>query len=100
MLSKTQLLLLFGVFCFSFPYFALSSELLKKEHVEDKWMSFAEAQIFMQEQEVTTEPEFRKWKKAGNRPPNFPSHPDRKYKEEWVSWPHFFGTEKCKKAFK
>ena len=55
-------------------------------------MSYVEAQFFMAEEGITTEPKFRKWKKAGKRPSNFPSHPEQVYKE-WVSWFHFFGTE-------
>ena len=65
-------------------------------------MPYAEAQAVMQKDGVTTVEEFREWVRAGNRPSNFPGNPYFYYKGkgEWVSWPHLFGTEKCKKAFK
>ena len=65
-----------------------------------KWMSFAEAQAVVQKAGIKTQAEFREWSKAGNRPAHFPSDPRRIYKKDWVSWYHFLGTEKCKKAFK
>ena len=57
------------------------------------WMSYAEAQVVVQEAGIQSVSQFKKWKKAGNRPSNFPSNPHRIYKEEWVSWYHFLGTE-------
>ena len=72
----------------------------KKRRVVKKWMSLAEAQAHVQEVGIKTQSELREWSKSGKRPLNFPSDPDVKYKKEWVSWPHFLGTAKCKKAFK
>ena len=57
------------------------------------WMSFAEAQNLIQKEGIKTVKQFLEWKRAGHRPPHFPSNPQLKYKE-WVSWPHFFGTER------
>ena len=64
------------------------------------WMSFAEAQAVIQKAGIKTFAEFREWSRAGHRPPNFPGNPHKVYKKDWVSWYHFFGTAKCKKAFK
>ena len=72
----------------------------KRGKVDIEWMSYEEARAFMIEQGIKTVREFQIWKRAGHRPSNFPTNPNIKYKEDWVSWYHFFGTEKCKKAFK
>ena len=89
---KSLVFIFFAVFCFSFPYFAFSAELSKKEHVEDKWMSLAEAQVVVQEAGIQSYREFREWSKSGKRPFNFPSNPDVRYKEEWKGWRYFLGT--------
>ena len=57
------------------------------------WMSFQDAQNFIQQQGVTSQSEFQAWKKAGKRPKNFPSVPQKTYKDEWISWGDFLGTE-------
>ena len=74
----------------SWPHF-LGTEGMKISR--KNWMSFVEAQILMQTEGIKTEKEFKEWKKAGKRPPNFPSHPNTIYAEDWVSWPHFLGTK-------
>ena len=57
-----------------------------------KWMSFEEAQDFIRSEGIQTSIEFERWKRAGNRPDNFPSAPHRTYKEEWTGWGDFLGT--------
>ena len=55
-------------------------------------MSFQDAKALMQKAGLTSFTQFQEWKKAGNRPENFPSKPQRTYKNEWVSWGDFLGT--------
>ena len=57
-----------------------------------RWMSFEEAQSFIQSEGIRTSAEFLEWKRAGKRPEDFPSAPERTYKEEWTSWGDFLGT--------
>ncbi|MCY4322049.1 MAG: hypothetical protein OXC37_06590 [Bdellovibrionaceae bacterium] len=56
------------------------------------WMSYEEAKTFIQKQGIKSEIAYRKWKREGKRPANFPSNPDRFYKEFWQGWRIFFGT--------
>ena len=58
------------------------------------WMSLQDAKALMQSQGIKTYKDFIDWKKSGNRPKDFPSHPQRTYKKEWISWSHFLGSEK------
>ena len=57
-----------------------------------KWMSFDEAKALMQKVRLTSFTKFEEWKQNGNRPKDFPSNPERTYKNEWVSWGDFLGT--------
>ena len=65
----------------------------KERHLKD-WMSYEEARAFVQKAGIKTVAEFREWSKAGKKPPNIPTDPKTIYKEEWVSWFHFLGTDK------
>jgi len=61
--------------------------------VNKNWMSFDEARAFIQTQDgVTSLKKFQAWLKTGLRPDNFPSHPNRTYKDYWKGWGHFLGT--------
>ncbi|MDE0092172.1 MAG: hypothetical protein OXN83_02665, partial [Oligoflexia bacterium] len=55
---------------------------------------YEEAKALIQNEGVISESAYRRWKKAGHRPPDFPAHPDRVYKEKWISWGEFFGTSR------
>ena len=57
------------------------------------WMSFDQAKDLMQSQGIKTYEEFREWKQAGKRPKDFPSTPDKAYKDKWRGWGNFLGTE-------
>ena len=57
------------------------------------WMSFNQAKALMQNLGIKTNTEFNEWSKSEQRPKDFPSNPRRAYKNEWVSWKNFFGTE-------
>ena len=73
---------------------AVSTHALKCENEFYPWMSFQDAKAFIQSQNVQNNTEFAEWKRAGKRPKNFPSAPNKVYKDQWKSWMHFFGTEK------
>ena len=60
--------------------------------IEKGWMSFEEAKAFIQSLGITTLTEFHKWSSSGERPSNFPSNPQRNYKEKWTGWGDFLGT--------
>jgi len=53
------------------------------------FMSFKEACDYVRKLDLRNEKNWRKYKKSGNKPINLPAHPDRTYKSEWISWPHF-----------
>ena len=57
------------------------------------WMPFKDAKTFIQKQGIQTLIEFKKWSSSGQRPENFPSTPNRTYKDQWTSWGHFLGTK-------
>ena len=59
-----------------------------------EWMTFQNAKTFIQSQGITSESEFQAWKRAGKRPKNFPSNPEKTYKDEWTNWDDFLGTRK------
>ena len=59
---------------------------------EIKWMSYEEAKAFIQAEGITSMTAFRRWKREGYRPFNFPSNPERKYKKKWIGWGNFLGT--------
>ena len=64
-----------------------------KEFFGKEWMSYEEAKTFIQNEGIHLESEFRKWKKKGFRPSNFPAKPERVYKKYWNGWKEFFGKE-------
>ncbi len=66
--------------------------------VKKEFLSYTEASKYIQKLNINTKTKWREWKKE-NRPENLPANPDTyysKYKneKEWISWQHFFGTEK------
>ena len=69
---------------------------IKKENVgvtiEDTPMSYENAIVFIRTQGIQTVKDFREWIQSGQKPANFPAHPDRVYKAEWDGWGEFFGA--------
>ena len=62
------------------------------------WLSYEEAQDVVRKAGISTQPDFMDWKE---RPDNFPSQPNRDYKDEgWVSWGEFLGTGRRNNAAK
>ena len=72
--------------------FTVSAHALKCENEFDSWMSFQDAKTFIQTVKLTSMRQFQQWSKSEQRPKNFPSRPDRTYKEEWTNWGDFLGT--------
>ena len=52
---------------------------------------FKAARAFARKLKLESEKEWREWCKSGMRPPNIPSHPDKTYGDEFISWPNFLG---------
>ena len=69
------------------------NHLRTRNSYKKEWMSIQEAQALMQELGIKTQTEFREWSKSGDKPPNFPSSPETVYKEKWINWRSFLGTE-------
>jgi hypothetical protein len=52
------------------------------------------ARAIVQKLNLKGEKEWREWGKAGQRPSNIPSAPDRTYHDDgWISWPDWLGKE-------
>ena len=68
------------------------------KNAKKEWMSFQEAKAFIQTQGITSAAEFSEWSKSESRPHNFPSSPNKTYKENWKDWYDFLGTTKAQKT--
>ena len=55
------------------------------------FINYDEARLYIQSQGLKTAMDFKEWSRSGERPWNFPSAPQRVYKEEWESWGAFLG---------
>ena len=58
--------------------------------------SYESAKALMQELGIKTQDQFREWNRSGQRPSDFPSNPNKAYKEKWVNWGEFLGRQKPK----
>ena len=57
------------------------------------WMPFEEAKALMRAEGIETQKQFFQWSREGNRPNNFPSAPDKVYKDSgWKGYPDFLGS--------
>ena len=57
-------------------------------------LPFAAARAVAQKLNLRSGTEWQAWSKAGQRPSNIPSHPDRTYLDDcWISWPDWLGYE-------
>ena len=59
--------------------------------------SYESAKALMKELGIKTQFQFREWNRTGQRPDDFPSHPDKMHKEKWVNWAEFLDRQKPKK---
>ena len=53
------------------------------------FLSFEQAMEKVQKDGVSSEGEYRAWRKDH---PDMPSHPEQVYRDQWQSWGHFLGT--------
>ena len=68
-------------------------------HKNKEWISYQEARTSMQNLGITSKIKFQQWSSSGKRPKNFPSHPDRTYKDQWTGWKDFLGTRNTAKEW-
>lgn len=54
--------------------------------------SYNECSKYLQELGIKSVNEWRIWKNNNEKPHNIPANPYQKYKEEWISWGDFLGT--------
>jgi hypothetical protein len=59
---------------------------------EGTFVSFEEAKNIAKSAGITSQSQYQKWT---NRPERMPSNPHQTYKDEWISWYDFLGTEKA-----
>ena len=60
-----------------------------------QFRSFEKAQEYVQRIGVTSQGQFKKFRREGKIPKDIPSHPEKTYKGKgWVSSGHFFGTNR------
>lgn len=64
----------------------------KRQRIKITPMLYEEAQKIMQDNNIETNKDFREFCKNSLRPNNFPTHPDRTYKNNgWIDWCVFLG---------
>lgn len=56
-----------------------------------EWISFKDAQKFVQSQNLCSQKEYQSWCKSDKRPSNIPTHPVETYVDEWTCWGDFLG---------
>ena len=56
------------------------------------WKSYSEAKKIVQKLELSGKKPYADWAKSKSRPKNIPASPVRVYKDEWVSWGDWLGT--------
>jgi hypothetical protein len=62
-------------------------------------LPFAAARAIVRKLEIKSVKEWEVWRKAGQRPSNIPSHPERMYRDDgWISWPDWLGKEEVSEA--
>ena len=72
-------------------------EFLGTGNVQKKiFRSYESAKTLMKELGIKTQNQFREWNRTGQRPSDFPSNPNKAYKEKWVNWGEFLGRQKPK----
>jgi superfamily II DNA or RNA helicase len=57
-----------------------------------KCLNFIEARSFVKQLQLKNKSEWQFWAKTAARPSNIPANPPRSYKNEWVSWGDWLGT--------
>eukprot|EP00898_Chlorokybus_atmophyticus_P005760 jgi/Chlat1/6185/Chrsp42S05732 len=68
-----------------------------QHHHHHSFLPFHEARAYVWKLGLSTQAEYRAWRKGAHRPPNVPTAPDKIYLHRgWISWPDFLGRAKGK----
>jgi hypothetical protein len=62
-------------------------------HINRQWRAFEEAREFIRRLGLASNPKWREYCKAGKKPDDIPSNPDRIYEDEWRGWKDWLGTK-------
>ena len=55
-------------------------------------LPFEEARLFVHRLGLKKQKEWREYCKSGRKTSDIPTHPERAYKDQWISWGDWFGT--------
>ena len=55
-------------------------------------LPFEDARLFVHRLGLKKQKEWREYCKSGRKTSDIPTHPERAYKDEWISWGDWFGT--------
>ena len=61
-------------------------------------MSYKEAKAFIQTIGIQTVKESLEWSQSDKRPANFPPFPNEFYRDQWISWTEFLGSNRAWEA--
>ena len=56
-------------------------------------LPFEEARLIVHRLGLKKQKEWREYCKSGQKTSDIPTHPERTYKDQWISWGDWFGTE-------
>jgi predicted helicase len=59
---------------------------------DKEFLTFDEAREFVRQFNFKTANEWKEYSSSGKRPDNIPSGPNIVYRDEWISWGHWLGT--------
>jgi superfamily II DNA or RNA helicase len=57
-----------------------------------RYLNFLEAKFLVHQLKLKNKNEWQLWVKTENRPSNIPANPPRSYKDEWLGWGDWLGT--------
>ena len=64
-----------------------------KRHTSPKWRSFDEARAFVRSNGLTSQADWTRYCRSGDKPDDIPTNPRRTYKAEWRGTGDWLGTE-------
>ena len=67
-------------------------EFLRVNYIEVPFLTYEQAKKIIHKFKLTTNQDWRKFKKSDNFPDRIPRTPEGVYKDEWVSWGDWLGT--------
>jgi hypothetical protein len=59
-----------------------------------QFLSFQDAREFARSRNLTSLKEWQKFCISAEKPENIHSHPDQRYKDEWIGWGDWLGTDR------